>query len=353
MSHFNRVPAPAPFALLTLLAICLALPPVAPLAAQTTNTQLIRLGTLSSTGTAAVTPKVNFGNNSFPVLSTVQATSTSQPTTCTMVMDFSLDGNEWWDATGTQNCAVANASSGVGAYISVVNELTRYIRVRLTALVGTAASTVKAAVETLTELNFTTHVNWATTGDFLDTGGNCAYTHSSGTGACIQADSGYANPIVASKLYTFEYTVSGVSGAPVCQITSGCSAALDLDETNGVKVTECTSTSTITDDFTITCTSGAAAGITFDDVSWHEQNCTNASPIAITTTAAHGLVTGEKVTIAGATGNTACNVTGGAVTVLTATTLTLDGTTGNAPWTAAGTLTTAPEVSFLYLGGGN
>ena len=63
---------------------------------------------------------------------------------------------------------------------------------------------------------------------------------------------------------------------------------------------------------------------------------TNAIPIVITTSAAHGLVTGGLVTIAGVKGNTAANGTW-LITVLSATTFSLCNSTGNAAYTSAGT----------------
>lgn len=61
----------------------------------------------------------------------------------------------------------------------------------------------------------------------------------------------------------------------------------------------------------------------------------NASPIVIGTTAAHGLTTGDRVPIAQVQGNTAANGTW-IVTVLTGTTFSLDGSTGNGAYTTGG-----------------
>jgi len=63
----------------------------------------------------------------------------------------------------------------------------------------------------------------------------------------------------------------------------------------------------------------------------------NASPIVITTSAAHGLTTGDYVTVASVGGNTAAN-TSAKVVALTATTFQLFGTTGNAAYTSGGTV---------------
>lgn len=63
---------------------------------------------------------------------------------------------------------------------------------------------------------------------------------------------------------------------------------------------------------------------------------TNASPIVITTSAAHGLPTGAYVKIASVGGNTAANGTF-FVTSTGSTTFSLDGSTGNGTYTSGGT----------------
>ena len=62
---------------------------------------------------------------------------------------------------------------------------------------------------------------------------------------------------------------------------------------------------------------------------------TNAAPIVITSTA-HGLTTGQRVTISGVLGNTAAN---GTFTIIRidANTFSLNGTTGNGAYTSGGT----------------
>lgn len=64
-------------------------------------------------------------------------------------------------------------------------------------------------------------------------------------------------------------------------------------------------------------------------------NATNAAPIAITTSAAHGLSTGNFVTQQNVGGNTAANGTF-RITVTGATSYTLDGSSGNAAYTSGG-----------------
>lgn len=64
-------------------------------------------------------------------------------------------------------------------------------------------------------------------------------------------------------------------------------------------------------------------------------NATNATPIVITTSRAHGLTTGNTVTVSGVGGNTNANTTT-TITVLTTTTFSLDSTTGNGAYTSGG-----------------
>lgn len=64
-------------------------------------------------------------------------------------------------------------------------------------------------------------------------------------------------------------------------------------------------------------------------------NATNATPIQITTTIPHGLVTGTNLSIGGCNGNTAANGFW-AITVIDGTNFTLNGSTGNGAYTGGG-----------------
>lgn len=79
---------------------------------------------------------------------------------------------------------------------------------------------------------------------------------------------------------------------------------------------------------------------------------TNASPIAITTSAAHGLATGATVFVAGVGGNTAAN---GAwkITVTSSTAFTLTGSVGNGVYTSGGTVYTPSVAAFTADEGGS
>ena len=72
---------------------------------------------------------------------------------------------------------------------------------------------------------------------------------------------------------------------------------------------------------------------------------TNASPIVITTSTSHGLLTGNQVYIASVGGNTNANNSlsnlNWTITYISATTFSLDGSSGNASYTSGGTATPA------------
>lgn len=81
-------------------------------------------------------------------------------------------------------------------------------------------------------------------------------------------------------------------------------------------------------------------------------NATNASPIVITTSAAHKLQSGMRVKIASVGGNTAANGTF-TITVASSTTFSLGGSTGNGSYTSGGTYAVAGlyEISFTPAAG--
>lgn len=68
----------------------------------------------------------------------------------------------------------------------------------------------------------------------------------------------------------------------------------------------------------------------------------NATPIVITTSANHGLVTGNQVYVTGVGGNTNANNTGAnpnwTITKITDTTFSLDNSSGNSAWTSGGSV---------------
>jgi hypothetical protein len=71
-------------------------------------------------------------------------------------------------------------------------------------------------------------------------------------------------------------------------------------------------------------------------VSLTVDGATNASPIVVTTTTAHGLQTGMRVTISDVGGNTAANGTF-VITKVSDTTFSLNGSTGDGAYTSGGT----------------
>lgn len=75
-------------------------------------------------------------------------------------------------------------------------------------------------------------------------------------------------------------------------------------------------------------------------------NATNATPIVVTTSAAHGVIDVSYATITGVVGNTAANGSW-IVEAATPTTLTLRNSVGNAAYTSGGTLTV--QSTFAYV----
>ena len=212
-----------PFSILFILSLLHFAPP---LEGQAQSVGVVNLGTVSSITTSTST-RVRYGSGSYPTKHTFQLNPVNDPTTCTAILEFSLDGTSWFGGTPNQNCAF---------------------------------------VEVLSELDFATHANWAAAGDFNDTGGSCAYTDSSNAGTCTQASAGFASTAVGSDTYTFTYLVSGVSGDVACTITTGfAAAATTLTITAGEQSTTFTS-APAPGDFVISCTS-TSGGATFDNVS--------------------------------------------------------------------------------------
>lgn len=82
---------------------------------------------------------------------------------------------------------------------------------------------------------------------------------------------------------------------------------------------------------TVASSSGTVPGVSNLGVT----AATNATPIAITTASAHGLSTGNFVTLSGVLGNTAANGTW-TITVTGSSTFTLTGSSGNAAYTSGG-----------------
>ncbi len=73
---------------------------------------------------------------------------------------------------------------------------------------------------------------------------------------------------------------------------------------------------------------------------------TNATPIAITTSAVHGLTTGTRVIVAAVGGNTAANGTW-AITVTSTTAFTLVGSVGSGNYTSGGTVTVTSPFQLV------
>jgi len=128
--------------------------------------------------------------------------------------------------------------------------------------------TATGSTEHLAETNFATHAKWDATGDWDDTGGNAAYTHSAGSGNLTQTNANLANAGSNNTLYIFAYTVTSPSGDAAIQITNAFAlSAQTLSISAGAQTKMFLSAvSASTADLVIAGTS-TSGGVTIDDVS--------------------------------------------------------------------------------------
>ena len=298
------------------------------------------------TSTAAHNVGLGGGASAFPTFHTLQLENVGTPATCTVQLEGCV--NDPTDTACWEILSAPNVNCITTKMFHVISRPVRHVRANLTALTGTAA-TVLAVAETLSDTGFPDGTNWDEVGDFATPAGTAVYTHSGGTGTMTQLSGNLNTAGVASAHYAATYQVVSQSGDTACIITTTFAAsAVDLDETVSTNTTFFTSAA-VPGDFIISCTSTSGA-ITFDDFTITKQNCSVESPINVTTTAAHGYSTGAQVTITGAVGNTACNVTDNLITVIDTTHFTLDGTTGTVKWTGSGSITSDPRIVGHYLG---
>ena len=162
-------------------------------------------------------------------------------------------------------------------------------------------------------------------------GGNCACAVATGVTLTSQVD-------IGSALGAFTHT--GVGGATATirldnQAYSTAQLVFDLPPSGTAFFPQVQTPTAPGSIYGETALTQNPAGTTVP--SFDVTDCTNASPIVVTTSAAHGVLNGDWVVIEDVTGNAACN-TFAEVSGVTATTLILDGTTGNGAYIANGIL---------------
>lgn len=132
------------------------------------------------------------------------------------------------------------------------------------------------ASESLTNGVLTSGTSWTATADFALAANAATYTHSAGSGSFQQTSAAGAIPWASAGIngwFSFTYTTSAVTGAPVCTIPSTFAlTAQDLNEDAGTYTLVFQAMATTVGDFKISCTSGAAATITFDTLSLKQIN---------------------------------------------------------------------------------
>ena len=123
--------------------------------------------------------------------------------------------------------------------------------------------------ESLNEVGFATHADWDVTGDFDDSGGNAAYTHSAGSGTLTQTSANMAIAGVGSRWYKFVYAVASVVAGCSGTITSAFAlAAQTLDLSAGTHTLYFKSAAS-PGNFVISVTS-TAGGFTLDNLTLKE-----------------------------------------------------------------------------------
>ena len=172
---------------------------------------------------------------------------------------FTIKCQDTTATTGDTNC-VARAGAGEAGNVWEAQDENSNV---LTGIAGIAT----LGTETLDEVDFATHAEWDVTGDFLDSGGNCASTHSSGVGTCTQVEADLAlTPAIANVRYAFTYTISGATGDAALTITTAFAlTAVSLSAADGTFTTYFTSAAA-PGNFVLDGTS-TSGGITIDDVS--------------------------------------------------------------------------------------
>lgn len=146
--------------------------------------------------------------------------------------------------------------------------------------IGTSTVSSKLAVnttnplldESLTNPNLTSGTSWSQSGDFALAADSATYTHSSGAGSLTQSSGTLAIAGNSNRLYSFTYTISGVSGTPPTAVisTSFATSSVSLNtSTNGTYTVNFRS-KTLPTDFVISVTSGGAGTFTIDTLSLKE-----------------------------------------------------------------------------------
>jgi len=132
------------------------------------------------------------------------------------------------------------------------------------------------AAESLTNGVLTSGTSWTASGDFALALNAATYTHSAGSGAFQQTSAAGAIPWASAGIngwFSLTYTTTAVTGAPVCTVPSTFAlAAQDLTEAAGTYTIVFQAMATTVGAFSIACTSGAAATITFDTLSLKQIN---------------------------------------------------------------------------------
>ena len=186
-------------------------------------------------------------------------------------------------ATLTQNASNTTTAyqwkNAAGAIIANIDSTNKYLGIGTATPVNALhvwdgdieiTDTGSLGTESLSNGALTSGTDWTQTADFALAANAATYTHSGGSGTFVQASGTLAVAGVGSRWYQFDYTTSAVTGAPVCTITTTFAAsAAGLTEAAGANTTYFQAAAS-PGNLVVSCTSGAAATITFDTLSLKE-----------------------------------------------------------------------------------
>lgn len=126
------------------------------------------------------------------------------------------------------------------------------------------------AAESLTNPNLTAGTSWTAADDFALAANAATWTFGIGNGTLTQASGTMAIAAVPNRLYKFAYTVSAVTGAPVCEINTISTNSIPLPVNNSGAQVAYVQAAASPGDFVIFCSGVATETVTLDTFSLKE-----------------------------------------------------------------------------------
>ena len=219
--------------------------------------------------------------------------------------------------TGTTTFNLSN-TTGSGAWTSGGNVFTAVAANIQADLVGTQSTAVAGAIDTL--VTQSTGVVVVNPSALIGT----PYEGNVSLAQRCRAKLASVSPMGPSQAYDY---FARTAGQVLAELSPPAALTLPISRPTSVVVNPATGVVTLTVANALGAVAGTATPIAVT-------NATNASPIQITTSGAHGLATGDYVWVTAVAGNTAANGVR-AVTVVDGTNFQLNGSQGNGTYTAS------------------